>query len=84
MPAQSKSALAAAGRPINERALLTESDAADYLSITRRTLYGYRTAGDITPICLGNRNLRYRRRDLDELIDKIEAGETHLERMKAK
>lgn len=67
--------------PINERALLTVNDATDYLSISRTRLDEYRACGDIKPIELGSRNLRYRRRDLDELIEKIASKDTHFDRM---
>ncbi len=68
--------------PINERALLTRKMAAAYLSISESRLDQYRLSGDIDAIKMGGRSVRFRRVELDELIEKIASGETHVDRMK--
>ncbi len=67
--------------PINERSLLTRKMAAAYLSISESRLDEYRAAGDVKVVELGTRNIRYRRRELENLIDKIEQKQTHFDRM---
>jgi excisionase family DNA binding protein len=74
-----KSDRIAKGRPINERALLTKQDSADYLSVSLTTFKQFISNRDIRPIHVGTRAM-FRRTDLDELIDKLEAGETFLQR----
>lgn len=67
--------------PINERAILTKKMAAAYLSISESRLDQYRASKDVKAIEFGSRNLRYRRTELDALIDRIENKETHFEKM---
>lgn len=60
--------------PINERALLTKQQAADYLSVSLTRVKQWIANGDIRPTRIGS-SVRLRRERLDELIDRIEAGE---------
>ncbi len=83
MAKQTKAERIASGRPINERALLKTGDACDYLSISRSLLDQFRAGGDIKAVPVGNRSLRYRRLDLDDLIEKMANRDTHLDRMTA-
>jgi excisionase family DNA binding protein len=73
--AETKADRIAKGRPINERALLTKQDAADYLSVSLSTFKRFVTNRDIKPIHVVSRAM-FRRTDLDELIDKLATGET--------
>ena len=69
--------------PINQRALLTRKDAAAYLSISYTTFLAYEASGDVKGIKIGTgKEKRYRRSDLDTLIDKMEQGETNIDRTK--
>lgn len=69
----------AKGRPINERALLTRQDSADYLSVSLSTFKRFIANKDIKPIHVVSRAM-FRRTDLDELIDKLASGETFYQR----
>lgn len=44
--------------------------AADYLDISRRTLDRWRQVGLVSCVKVGGRLVRYRRRDLDEMMSK--------------
>ena len=54
-------------KPVNERELLTVDEAADYLGLSRSTLYQYASARILPSYKLG-RLLRFDRRDLDSWI----------------
>ncbi|MCD0460026.1 hypothetical protein [Roseiconus lacunae] len=66
--------------PVNERLLLTLLDAAAYLSIGQTLFKEYVAAGDIRPLRVGIRGVRFRRSDCEALADRIEKGETTLQR----
>lgn len=54
-------------KPVNERELLTVDEAAEYLGLSRSTLYQYAAARTVPTYRLG-RLLRFDRRDLDNWI----------------
>ncbi len=71
--------------PFNQRALLGRRDAADYLSISYTMFKAFEASGDIKGIKIGTgRECRYRRSDLDNLIDRLELQDTQVDRTKGK
>lgn len=73
----------AASTPINQRALLTRSMAADYLSLSVPTLKSYEDSGDLKGIPIGTgKEKRYRRSDLDDLIDRVAERRTNQDKVK--
>lgn len=69
--------------PINQRALLTRRMAADYLSIGLTKFKSFECSGDITGMKIGaGREWRFRRADLDDLIERIATNTTNQDRMK--
>jgi excisionase family DNA binding protein len=52
---------------VTQACLLSEKDAADYLAIAYRTLWGWRKQGRISHIRFGS-SVRYKKEDLDEFI----------------
>ena len=56
--------------------LLTEAQAADFLSISMRTLQAWRVRGGGPVFIRAGRAIRYRRRDLIEWIDSNSATST--------
>lgn len=83
MSKQTKAAKRAASAPINERALLTRRMACDYLSMGGDAFRAYESMGDITGIPFGSgRELRFRRSELDDLIDRMADQTTNLDRKK--
>jgi hypothetical protein len=84
MSRQTKADRIASSAPINHRALLTRKMAADYLSIGLPLFDQYQASGDIKgiPIASGKEK-RYRRSDLDELIEAMAAGTTNIDRVKS-
>lgn len=66
---KTKSERKATGAPINERGLLTKSQAADYLSIGVSSLDRLISVGEIVPIRLGDNSPRIKRLDLDDWIE---------------
>jgi excisionase family DNA binding protein len=69
--------------PINQRAALTREMACDYLSIGRSTFRTYESSGDIKGFAIGNgREKRFKRTDLDDLIERIAAQDTNIDRAK--
>jgi hypothetical protein len=84
MSKQTKAEKQAASAPINQRALLTRRMAADYLSIGLPLFDQYRASGDIKgiPIASGKEE-RYRRSDLDDLIEAMASRSTNIDRVKA-
>ena len=67
--------------PFNQRALLNRRDAAEYLSVSYNTFRTFEASGDIKGIKFGSgRESRYRRSDLDSLIDRLESGDTNINR----
>jgi hypothetical protein len=84
MSKQTKAERMASSAPINQRALLTRKMAADYLSIGLPLFDQYQASGDIKgiPIASGKEK-RYRRSDLDDLIEAIADQSTNIDRTKA-
>ncbi|QDT07966.1 hypothetical protein K227x_63960 [Rubripirellula lacrimiformis] len=73
----------AAATPINQRALLTRPMACDYLSVSLNTFKGYESVKDIVGIPIGTGvEKRYRRCDLDDLIEAMATQSTKLDRLK--
>lgn len=71
--------------PVDERLLLTRQMAADYLSISLTTFKTFELSGDVKGFPFGSgKEKRYRRTDLDQLADRIEAGETKLAGVRSK
>ena len=69
--------------PINERAVLTRAMACDYLSIGKSLFRSYEASGDVKGFAIGSgREMRFRRADLDDLIERIASGETNIDRTK--
>lgn len=69
--------------PINERAALTRAMACDYLSIGKSTLRSYECSGDIKGFAIGaGREVRFKRSDLDDLIERIADQDTNIDRAK--
>lgn len=73
----------ASATPIDQRALLTRQMSCDYLSVSEGTFKSYESMGDIKgiPIASGLR-LRFRRSDLDALIDAMANQSTNFDRKK--
>ena len=72
-----------AATPINERALLTRQMAADYMSISYDLFIRYERSGDIKGMAISSgREKRYRRRDVDALIDAVAEGTTNIDKAK--
>ena len=63
----------ASDRDISPARLLTEREAAHLLSISRSTLWRLRREGSLRAISIG-RAVRYRERDLIDLIDRSEVA----------
>lgn len=55
-------------------ALLTESQAANYLGVGIGMLKRMRQREDIKSVRVGERTIRYRRKDLDKFIDSLPYG----------
>lgn len=69
--------------PINQRVLLTRQMAADYLSISVTTFRQFEASGDLKGIPIGaGKEKRYRRSDLDELVEKIADQTTNIDKAK--
>jgi hypothetical protein len=69
--------------PINERAVLTRAMACDYLSIGKSLFRAYESSGDIKGFAIGSgREMRFRRGDLDDLVERIAQQDTNIDRMK--
>jgi excisionase family DNA binding protein len=61
------SIISTSGHGKEQLPLLSERDAADYLAIARRTLWGWRKQGRIPYIRFGS-SVRYKREDIDAYI----------------
>lgn len=60
-------------------ALLSKSDAAEYLGIGVTTLNGLRARGELSTVLIGDgRIVRYRRSDLDRFIESLKEGQAKL------
>lgn len=69
--------------PINERAVLTRAMACDYLSIGKSLFRAYECSGDVKGFAIGSgREMRFRRADLDDLIQRIADQDTNIDRAK--
>lgn len=69
--------------PINERSLLNAQEAADYLSVSANTLRDWFKDGELERVPIGESKFRYRRLDLENLIDRLVAGETNTQKKMA-
>lgn len=56
---------------IEQSILLSEADAADLLGVSRTWLFQQRRAGRLAFVRLGGKNIRYRRSDLEAMLDGI-------------
>lgn len=84
MNKRTKAERIAASAPINQRALLTRAMAADYLSIGQSMFRAFEASGDIVGLPIGTgKEKRYRRMDLDALIEAIADGNTKIDQVKA-
>lgn len=69
--------------PINQRALLNRAMAADYLSVSETFFRSLESSKDVQGIPIGTgKERRYRRADLDELIEKMAAGQLNIDKVK--
>ncbi|TWU22491.1 Helix-turn-helix domain protein [Novipirellula galeiformis] len=69
--------------PIDQRLWLTRRMAADYLSVSNDTIIRFESTGDLKGIPIGSgREKRYKRVDLEELAERIEAQQTNIDRVK--
>jgi hypothetical protein len=69
--------------PINQRALLSRQMAADYLSIGNTMFRQFEASGDIKGIEIGSgKEKRYRRSDLDDLVERIADKTTNIDKVK--
>lgn len=74
----------AASAPIDQRALLTRRMACDYLSLSATSFTSYEKTKDIVGIPIGSgAEKRYRRRDLDSLIEAMASQSTRLDQLKS-
>lgn len=62
---------------IAEKPLLTRKEAAAILNLSERTIRRYELAGMLTSIHLTKRNVRYRRCDLEAMLNRFETGGRH-------